>query len=83
MTNEQKYAEVLKALGEVIAEKELTISIKNHHIQELENKLKIAEAERDMARAERDNACGECVMTALNITPPTIETEEKEVNANA
>ena len=52
MTNEQKYAEVLKALGETIAEKNLLISTKDFCIADLKKKLEAAEAERDNARAE-------------------------------
>lgn len=52
MTNEQKYAEVLKALGAVLLDKDIAISCKDYRIQELEKKLEAAEAERDKVRAE-------------------------------
>lgn len=56
MTNEQKYAEVLKALGEVIAQKDLAISAKDFCIADLKQKLEAAERERDNARAEYEIA---------------------------
>lgn len=58
MTNEQKYAEVLKALGEVIADKDITISCKDYRIKELEQKLAAAEAERDTAKYELELITG-------------------------
>lgn len=64
MTNEQKYAEVLKALGEVIAGKDMLISTKDFCIKDLKQKLEAAEAERDNARAEYEIAA-ELYATAI------------------
>lgn len=49
MTNEQKYSEVLKGLGELLADKSITISTQNWQIAQLKEKLASAEAERDAA----------------------------------
>lgn len=50
MTDEQKYAEVLKELGALLADKNLTICCDKYRIQQLEEKLKAAEAELQEAQ---------------------------------
>lgn len=45
MTDEQKYLEVLKALGEIIANRNTDLLFKEMTIERLENRIKIAEAE--------------------------------------
>lgn len=47
MTAEQKYAEVLKELGALIADKNTTISCQRWQIEQLKEKLAAAEHERD------------------------------------
>lgn len=47
MTDEQKYSEVLKALGEVLAENSVTISTQSWQIVQLKEKLAAAEKEAD------------------------------------
>lgn len=54
MTDEQKYNEVLKALGEVLAENSVTISTQSWQIDQLKEKLAAAEKER--AEAEKEEA---------------------------
>ena len=49
MTAEQKYAAVLQELGEVLQQKNTTISTQKWQIVKLEEKLKQAEVERDEA----------------------------------
>ena len=49
MTAEQKYAAVLQELGEVLQQKNTTISTQKWQIVNLEEKLKQAEVERDEA----------------------------------
>lgn len=59
MTDEQRYSAVLKELGEVLQEKNTTISCQKWQIDELKAKLAAAEAERDFAKeklAEASNA---------------------------
>lgn len=46
MTDEQRYSAVLKELGEVLQEKNTTISCQQWQIDQLKEKLKAAEAER-------------------------------------
>lgn len=58
LTNEQKYGEVLRALGEVIAEKNLAISLHENTIQHLKEQLKKAEHEKETAKRECDDAVG-------------------------
>ena len=55
-TTEQKYGEVLKALGEVIADKNLTICLHENTIQQLKKQLAAAEQEKETAQRERDDA---------------------------
>ena len=52
MTNEQKYNEVLKELGALLADKNATISCQRWQIDQLNEKLAKAEYERDEAIAE-------------------------------
>lgn len=52
MTIEQKYAKVLEGLGELLADKDLTIHCKDYRIKELEKKLAAAEEERDEAQKQ-------------------------------
>lgn len=47
MTDEQKYSAVLRELGEVLTDKNVTISCQKWQIEELEAKLAAAEEERD------------------------------------
>lgn len=56
MTTEQKYNEVLKALGEQLADKNLTISSQKWQIDELTAKLAAAEEERDFAKEKLADA---------------------------
>lgn len=49
-TTDQKYGEVIKALGEVIADKNLTICLHEGTIQSLKEQLDVAVAERDFAK---------------------------------
>lgn len=49
MTDEQRYAAVLKELGEVLQSKNTTISCQSWQIDELKAKLEAAEKERDKA----------------------------------
>lgn len=55
MTDEQRYSAVLKELGELLTDKNLTISCQRWQIDELKAKLEAAEKERDEAAAK--NAC--------------------------
>lgn len=50
MTDEQRYSAVLKQLGEVLQEKNTTISCLRWQIDELKEKLAAAEEERDFAK---------------------------------
>lgn len=52
MTDEQRYNAVLKELGELLTEKNMTISCQSWDIDQLREKLAAAEAERDNAIAE-------------------------------
>lgn len=51
MTEEQKYNAVIKELGEVLQNKNTTISCQKWKIEQLKEKLKSVEAERDAATA--------------------------------
>ena len=50
MTDEQRYSAVLKQLGEVLQEKNTTISCQKWQIDSLKEKLAAAEEERDFAK---------------------------------
>ena len=50
MTDEQRYSAVLKQLGEVLQEKNTTISCQKWQIDQLKEKLEAAEKERDFAK---------------------------------
>lgn len=52
MTDEQRYSAVLKELGEVLQDKNTTISCQKWQIDQLKEKLAAAENERDEMRAE-------------------------------
>ena len=52
MTDEQRYSAVLKELGEVLQDKNTTISCQKWQIDQLKEKLAAAEKERDEMRAE-------------------------------
>lgn len=52
MTNEMKYSELLKEIGALLADKNTTISCQRYQIDELSQRLKMAEAERDEAVAK-------------------------------
>lgn len=45
MTDEQKYAEVIKAFGELLNEKDTAIHIKSYELDVLKNKLAEAESQ--------------------------------------
>ena len=52
MNDEQKYSAVLKELGEVLQDKNTTITCQRWQIDQLKEKLKAAEAERDETQQE-------------------------------
>lgn len=52
MTNEQKYSAVLRELGELLENKNITIVCQRAQIEDLQEKLAKAEEERDEAVAE-------------------------------
>lgn len=56
MTNEQKYSALLRELGEVLQDKNTTISCQRWQIEELEKKLAAAEEERDFAKEKLADA---------------------------
>ena len=56
MTDEQKCAEVLKELGALLADKNGTIGYLQCRVVQLEEKLKVAEAELEAATKERSAA---------------------------
>lgn len=49
MTDEQKYSAVLRELGEVLQDKNTTISVQSWQIDQLKEKLACAEYEREKA----------------------------------
>lgn len=56
MTTEQKYNAVLTELGEVLQNKNTTISSQSWRIEQLEEKLAAAEEERDFAKEKLADA---------------------------
>lgn len=56
MTDEQRYSAVLKQLGEVLQEKNTTISCLRWQIDELKATLAAAEEERDLAKEKLADA---------------------------
>lgn len=50
MTDEQRYDAVLKELGEVLQQKNTTITCQRWQIDQLKEKLEAAERERDFAK---------------------------------
>ena len=68
MNNEQKYSELLKEIGALLADKNTTISCQRYQINELEQRLKMAEAERDEA-----NACAKRLDEKLAVALVEIE----------
>ena len=56
MTDEQRYSAVLKQLGEVLQEKNTTISCQRWEIDQLKEKLEAAEYERDLAKEKLADA---------------------------
>lgn len=52
MNDEKKYNALLKELGALLADKNLTIACNDALIEQLERKLAAAEAERDAVRKE-------------------------------
>lgn len=56
MTDEERYSAVLKELGEVLQEKNTTISCQKWQIEELEAKLAAAVEERDLAKEKLADA---------------------------
>ena len=67
MTDEQRYSAVLKELGEVLQEKNTTISCQAWQIEELKAKLEAAEAERNYALTELDIAAGRLAQAQAEI----------------
>lgn len=57
-TDEQKYSAVLKELGDVLADKNTTISSQRWQIDQLKEKLAAAEKEREEA-CSKENAQGD------------------------
>lgn len=53
MTDEQKYAEVIKAIGELLNEKDTTIHIKSYELDVVRNKL--IEAEKQLEELRKEN----------------------------
>ena len=56
MTDEQRYSAVIKELGEVLQEKNTTISCQSWQIDQLKEKLEAAEEERDFAKEKLADA---------------------------
>lgn len=56
MTDEQKYNELIKEIGSLLADKNATISCQRYQIDQLEQRLKMAEAERDKAQFALEHA---------------------------
>lgn len=56
MTDEQRYSAVLKELGEVLQNKNTTISCQQWQIEELKARLEATEEERDIAKEKLDSA---------------------------
>lgn len=56
MTDEQRYSAVLKELGEVLQDKNTTISCQKWQIDQLKEKLAAAEKERDFAKEKLADA---------------------------
>lgn len=56
MTDEQRYSAVLKELGEVLQNKNTTISCQKWQIDQLKEKLAAAEEERDLAKEKLADA---------------------------
>jgi chromosome segregation ATPase len=56
MTDEQKYNAVLKELGELLQNKNTTISCQKWQIDQLKEKLAAAEEERDFAKEKLADA---------------------------
>ncbi len=52
MTSEQKYSEVLKELGALLADKNSTINNQRWQIQHLQEKLATAEEENELLRLQ-------------------------------
>lgn len=53
MTDEQKYAEVIKAFGELLNEKDTAIHIKSYELEVLKSKLIAAENQLEELRKEK------------------------------
>jgi hypothetical protein len=56
MTDNEKYNALLKELGEVLQEKNTTISCQQWQIDQLKEKLAAAEKERDFAKEKLEDA---------------------------
>ena len=74
MTSEEKYSEVLKELGALLADKNATISSQRWQIAQLKEKLKAAEAERDFAK-ER--------LAAAHVAIDALQAEVEELKGGA
>ncbi len=67
MTDEQRYSAVLKELGEVLQEKNTTISCQKWQIDGLKEKLKEAEEKRDLALTELEIMAGRLAQAQAEI----------------
>ncbi len=56
MTDTQKYSVLLKELGELLENKNMTISYQKWQIEQLKEKLVAAEEERDLAKEKLADA---------------------------
>jgi FtsZ-binding cell division protein ZapB len=74
MTDEQRYSAVLKELGEVLQEKNTTISCLRWQIDELKAKLAEAAKERDFAKEKLADA---------SIAIDLLQAEVKELKGGA
>lgn len=75
MTSEQKYGEVLKELGALLADKNCTISNQRWQIDQLKEKLAKAEQERDDAAQARDELQEIAAMQQQRLLDATCEIE--------
>lgn len=56
MTDEKKYCEVLKEIGQILTDKNSKIMMKDYEITRLKEKLEAAEKQLDELRKENRNA---------------------------
>lgn len=81
MTDEQKYSEVLKALGEVLAENSTTISTQSWQINRLKERLAEAEKAIEEAEKERDAAVGRAMRLDTELLDALCEIEKMKGGA--